>query len=75
MDPRMFDKFLAAAVKAGASDIHMKSGAQPTLRVHGVLKEVKLEALTADGMQGLVVHLLASHNIETDLRLLREYDT
>jgi len=75
MEPRMFDKFLAAAVKAGASDIHMKAGAQPTLRVHGVLKEVKLEALTPEGMEGLVRHLLASHGLEMDMRRLREYDT
>jgi len=75
MDPRMFDKFLAAAVKAGASDIHMKSGAQPTLRVHGVLKEVKLDAITPEGMEHLVQHLLASHGLEMDLRRLREYDT
>ncbi len=71
----MFDKFLAAAVKAGASDIHMKSGAQPTLRVHGVLKEVKLEPLTAEGMQGLVAHLLASHGVSFDPHTLCEYDT
>lgn len=71
----MFDKFLAAAVKAGASDIHIKAGAQPTLRVHGVLKEVKLEALTPDDMAGLIVHMLSRHGLEMDLRRLREYDT
>lgn len=75
MEPRMFDKFLAAAVKAGASDIHIKAGAQPTLRVHGVLKEVKLEALTPDDMAGLIVHMLSRHGLEMDLRRLREYDT
>lgn len=75
MDPRMFDKFLAAAVKAGASDIHLKAGAQPTLRVHGVLKEVKLEAVTEDGMRGLVGHMLDAHGLEYDLKRLKEYDT
>lgn len=75
MDPRMFDKFLAAAVKAGASDIHLKSGAQPTLRVHGVLKEVKLDALDSAAMDGLVHHILASNDLDIELRGLREYDT
>jgi twitching motility protein PilT len=75
MDPRMFDKFLAAAVKAGASDIHLKAGAQPTLRVHGVLKEVKLDALDASAMDGLVQHMLRSNDLDIELRGLREYDT
>lgn len=71
----MFDKFLAAAVKAGASDIHIKAGAQPTLRVHGVLKEVKLDPVSGEGMEGLVQHILSRHGLELDLRRLREYDT
>jgi twitching motility protein PilT len=71
----MFDKFLAAAVKAGASDIHIKANAQPTLRVHGVLKEVKLDVLSPDGMGGLCSHILDSNGIEHDLKRLKEYDT
>ncbi len=71
----MFDKFLAASVKAGASDIHIKVGAQPTLRVHGVLKEVKLDPITVEGMEGLLSHVLDSNGLEYDLRKLRECDT
>lgn len=71
----MFDKFLAAAVKAGASDIHIKAGAQPTLRVHGVLKEVRLEQIDADGMRRLVAHILDKNQLEYDLDRLKEYDT
>jgi len=71
----MFDKFLAAAVKAGASDIHIKAGAQPTLRVHGVLKEVKLEPLDAAAMEGLVSYMLARNELDLELRGLREFDT
>ena len=71
----MFDKFLAAAVKAGASDIHMKAGAQPTLRVHGVLKEVKLDAVSNDAMENLVQHMLDRHGIVLELNTLRDYDT
>lgn len=77
MDPRVFDKFLAAAVKSGASDVHLKAKAQPVLRVHGVMKEVKLEPVTEEGMTGLVAHILSSNNVldEVDLRKLKEFDT
>ncbi|MCK6550857.1 type IV pilus twitching motility protein PilT [Myxococcota bacterium] len=75
MDPKMFDKFLAAAVKAGASDIHIKANHQPTLRVHGVLKEVKLDQLSEDGMRGICSHILDSNGLEVDLRKVKEYDT
>jgi len=75
MDPRVFDKFLAASVKAGASDVHLKSNAQPTLRVHGVLKEVKLDAITNEGMDNLVAHILRKNRLEIDLAKIKEYDT
>lgn len=71
----MFDKFLAAAVKAGASDIHIKAGAQPTLRVHGVLKEVKLDAITEESMLGLASYMLERNGIEHDVRKMRDVDT
>jgi len=71
----MFDKFLTAAVKAGASDIHMKAAAQPTLRVHGVLKEVKLDAVSNDAMQGLVRHMLDRNGIDYNIETLRDFDT
>lgn len=71
----MFDKFLAAAVKAGASDIHIKAGAQPTLRVHGVLKEVKLDPVSNDALEHLVVHMLDRHGLRYELASLRDYDT
>jgi len=75
MDPRVFDRFLAASVKAGASDVHLKSNAQPTLRVHGVLKEVKLDAITNEGMDNLVGHILRKNRLEIDLAKIKEYDT
>jgi twitching motility protein PilT len=75
MEPKMFDKFLSAAVKAGASDIHIKANHQPTLRVHGVLKEVKLDQITEDGMRGICAHILDSNGLEVDLRRMKEYDT
>ena len=75
MEPRVFDKFLAAAIKAGASDVHIKCGAQPTLRVHGVLKEVKLDPLDDAGMARLVKHILERQSLVVDFDTLKEYDT
>ncbi len=75
MEPRVFDKFLAAAIKAGASDIHIKCGAQPVLRVHGVLKEVKLDPITDEGMARLVTHMFERHRLRIGLDDLKEYDT
>ncbi|HJL43758.1 MAG TPA: PilT/PilU family type 4a pilus ATPase [Myxococcales bacterium LLY-WYZ-16_1] len=60
----MFDKFLAAAVKAGASDIHLKANAQPTLRVHGVLKEVKLDPIDDASMERLLGHILSQAGLD-----------
>lgn len=75
MDPRVFDKFLAASVKAGASDVHLKSNAQPTLRVHGVLKEVKLDPISNEGMEALCIHILRRNRLEPDMMKLMELDT
>lgn len=75
MDPRMFDKFLAAAVKAGASDIHIKANSQPTLRVHGVMKEVKLDPISPDGMERLIGHIMDKVGHAFDPRVLKEHDT
>ena len=76
MDPRVFDKFLVAAIKAGASDVHLKCRSQPTLRVNGVLKEVsKLEAISADGMETLVRHILERQNPDVRVDRLQEFDT
>jgi twitching motility protein PilT len=75
MDPRVFDKFLAASVKAGASDVHLKANAQPTLRVHGVLKEVKLDPISNEGMEALAIHILRRNRLEPDMGRLMELDT
>lgn len=75
MDPRVFDKFLAAAIKAGASDVHIKAGAQPTLRVNGVLKEVKLDRITEEGMGALCQHIFAQQGLRIPLDTVKEYDT
>jgi twitching motility protein PilT len=75
MEPRVFDKFLSAAIKAGASDVHLKSGAQPTLRVNGVLKEVKLDPISEDEMVGLVKHIFDQQRLGVEVATVREHDT
>ena len=76
MEPRVFDKFLVAAIKAGASDVHLKCDAQPSLRVNGVLKEVtKLEAISSGSMETLVRHIVEQRQPDTRFDRLTELDT
>jgi twitching motility protein PilT len=75
MEPKVFDKFLSAAIKAGASDVHLKAKSQPTLRVHGVLKEVKLEPISEGGMEAIVTHIFRKNDITLGLRDFKDYDT
>lgn len=75
MDSRTFSKFLLASVKAGASDIHIKANAQPTLRVHGVLKEVKLDPISEEAMEQLVAHILENAHQTVRLDDIKEFDT
>ncbi len=75
MHPWTFDQFLTASVNAGASDIHIKAHAQPILRVHGILKEVKLEPMSDEMMQGLVGHILEYSRCRGAVDELKELDT
>lgn len=53
------DDLLKATHAASASDLHLKSGARPRMRVHGQLEEyTKVEALSADEISSLVDELL-----------------
>ncbi len=50
---------LGAAVQAGASDLHLKSGNFPTMRLHGVLRPVvedrRLDPNTLDGIASALI--------------------
>jgi twitching motility protein PilT len=54
-----FDQALAAARQIGASDLHLKAGLQPVLRVGSDLRRLKdAPALTRDFLHGLAMSLL-----------------
>jgi twitching motility protein PilT len=54
-----FDQALAAARQLGASDLHLKAGLQPVLRVGSDLRRLKdAPALTRDFLHGLAMSLL-----------------
>jgi twitching motility protein PilT len=52
------DKFFRAAIKTKASDLHLKVGQPPKLRVFGELKKTTGEVMTAKRMEELVFEIL-----------------
>ncbi len=53
--------WLARAVEAGASDLHVVAGYPPVLRVHGQLREIESAALGGDAVRGLLAPLCPPH--------------
>jgi twitching motility protein PilT len=53
------DKFLRAAIKTRASDLHLKVGQSPKLRLRGWLKSTTGEAMTEKRMEELVFEILS----------------
>lgn len=79
MDQRTFHQLLGAAVKNGASDIHLRAGSSPALRINGSLLAVKVPALQPEDTERLCSHVLQSNpmarNFGGDLASLRDLDT
>src|SRR5688500_2079021 len=54
-----FDKLLIHGVERGASDLHLKPGAEPVLRINGrLVVQDKLEKITADDMEQVARRVL-----------------
>jgi twitching motility protein PilT len=54
-----FDKLLVAGVERGASDLHLKPGAPPILRIHGrLVPQQDLGVLSADEMDAIARRIL-----------------
>ncbi len=51
--------FLKATIKFGASDLIMKSGQKPKLRMRGVLKAMDVEPVTAEEFLDIAKHILS----------------
>ena len=75
MEQRIFNQLLAAAVKNGASDIHIKAGAPPALRINGSLLPVKVPALMPDDTKVIAQYVLAGARWRGELNDLRDWDT
>ena len=62
------NKYFRAAIKTQASDLHLKVGQPPKLRVHGELKNTTGEALTPQTMEQLVFELISPEQKELFLQ-------
>jgi twitching motility protein PilT len=74
MDTETFHKILAGAMKANASDVHLKVGTPILLRVNGVLQEVKSPSLTPDDTRVIVNAVLEDVYPKPDMETLQEWD-
>ncbi len=59
------NKFLKAAIKTKASDLHLKVGQPPKLRIYGQLKDTTGEAMTKEQMQRMVFEILSDDQKES----------
>jgi len=57
-EPKL-NKFFRAAIKTRASDLHLKVGQTPKLRLYGELKKTTGDVITAEKMEELVFELLS----------------
>ena len=48
------DKILSHAVKAGASDVHLKVGYRPTLRLHGQIVPIETEVIDSNSIEKII---------------------
>ena len=75
MEQRTFNQLLAAAVKNGASDVHLKAGAPPALRINGALLPVKVPALMPEDTKAVAEFVLKTNRWKGVLDELRDWDT
>jgi len=75
MEQRTFNQLLAAAVKNGASDIHLKAGAPPALRISVLLLPVKVPVMMPEDTETIAKFILAGNRWKGDIHELRDYDT
>ena len=74
MDEKFLNQLLAAAVKSGASDIHLKVGAPPVFRMGGELKEVKAPRLMPEDTRSAAALLISSEKLREQINNIKEYD-
>ncbi len=56
------DELFKVMVSEGASDLHLTTGAAPSLRLHGSIKAMNYRELTAEECQALIFEILTERN-------------
>jgi len=56
----VLDRYLRFAVQYGASDLHMCLGREPTVRLHGTLRKIKVPSLNPDENEAILTEILTS---------------
>ncbi len=65
MDPRiLLDNCLKIVVENSASDLHLKSGAVPRMRVSGKIKKLNLDELSGDDVHSISNFIMKEHHKE-----------
>jgi len=62
------NRYLRAAIKTRASDLHLKVGQVPKLRIQGQLKDTTGEVMTKEGLEQLVFEILSPDQKELFLK-------
>ncbi|MBU8848515.1 MAG: type IV pilus twitching motility protein PilT [Desulfobacterales bacterium] len=58
------DAFFKLMHEQGASDLHLSSGQQPALRLHGDIERIKYETLTSDKLRRLLYEITSQEKIK-----------
>ncbi len=58
------DAFFKLMHKQGASDLHLSSGQQPALRLHGDIERIKYDVLTNDKLRSLLYEITSQEKIK-----------
>lgn len=62
MSTMQIDRLLDTVVKTGASDLHLSVGRQPTIRLHGGLRNLQTKVLESDDMVALMKAITPERN-------------
>lgn len=58
------DAFFKLMHEQGASDLHLSSGQQPAIRLHGDIERIKYETLTSDKLRTLLYEITSQEKIK-----------
>ncbi|MCB9846369.1 MAG: type IV pilus twitching motility protein PilT [Phycisphaeraceae bacterium] len=62
MSTMQIDRLLDTVVKTGSSDLHLTVGRQPTIRLHGRLRNLQTKVLESDDLVGLMKSITPERN-------------